>query len=157
MFPFLKKKPTILNPVSGTLKKLEDVNDEAFSSRSMGDGFAVDPSSPFIYSPVKGTIQFIFPTKHALGIRSDSGLEILLHVGVDTVALNGEGFTLHVEENEKVKEGTRLLTVDLDLLKTKASSKDVIVVFTGGETCRLLKCGEHLEALEKDFVIVSKT
>ncbi|MGY4689550.1 glucose-specific PTS transporter subunit IIBC [Salibacterium sp. K-3] len=116
--------------VDGTLMPIEDVPDDVFSGKMMGDGFAVKPENGEFVSPVDGTIHNVFPTKHAVGIKTEEGLEILVHIGLDTVNMKGEGFDVHVEEGSEVKQGQPLVTADLDLIEEKASSTITPVVFT---------------------------
>lgn len=96
----------------------------------MGDGFAVVPTDGEVSTPVLGKITSIFPTKHALGIQTDSGIEVLLHMGLDTVELQGGPFTLHVEEGQVVKQGDKIATIDLAALEQAGKKSDLIVVFT---------------------------
>ena len=91
--------------------------DDVFSAKMMGDGFAVVPTDGEVSTPVAGKITSIFPTKHALGIQTDSGIEVLLHMGLDTVELQGGPFTLHVEEGQVVKQGDKIATIDLAALE----------------------------------------
>lgn len=121
---------SILSPMDGEVMELSKVPDEVFSTKMLGDGFAVMPTSNKVYSPVDGEITVLFPTKHAVAITTNEGLEVLVHIGVDTVSLNGEGFTAHVEQGDKVKKGDLLLTLDLDFLKEKAKSIISPVIIT---------------------------
>ncbi|SDZ65755.1 PTS system, D-glucosamine-specific IIC component/PTS system, glucose-specific IIA component [Evansella caseinilytica] len=156
MFQMFKKKSLFVSPAAGNLKELEEVADEAFASKAMGDGFAIEPVEAAVYSPVHGTVELAFLTKHAIGLKSADGVEILIHVGVDTVSLNGEGFTLHIEQGQKIKQGDLLLTVDIPLIKDKVPSTDIIVVFTTGEQCRVLKAGRKVTSMEKDIITLEK-
>lgn len=117
------------NPCNGKIKRLEEVNDEAFSQKMMGDGFAVMPQGNVVCSPVKGTVNMIFPTKHALGLTSEDGIEVLVHIGLDTVELNGEFFSVQVKEYQSVDVGTPLVTCDFDQIE-KNFEKDVVVIIT---------------------------
>ncbi|THE11791.1 PTS glucose transporter subunit IICBA [Bacillus timonensis] len=119
-----------VSPIKGELKPITEVPDAVFSGKMMGDGFAIIPSEGVIASPVNGKIINVFPTKHAIGILSDSGREILIHVGIDTVNLKGQGFELFVSENDKVEKGQPLLKVDLDYIKENATSIMTPIVFT---------------------------
>jgi N-acetylglucosamine PTS system EIICBA or EIICB component len=120
-------------PVEGDLVSLEQVPDEVFSQKMMGDGFAINPSGNILVSPVNGTVSSVFPTKHAIGITSDEGTEILIHIGVDTVKLNGEGFTTYVNNGDTIKVGQRLVEVDFERLKSKVPSILTPVIFTNAE------------------------
>ncbi|UZW16133.1 PTS glucose transporter subunit IIA [Clostridium pasteurianum] len=118
-----------LVPISGELINLDEVKDEVFSQRMMGDGFAIDPEDGHVFSPVDGTVTSVFPTKHAISIKSNAGIEILIHFGLDTVELKGEGFKLYIEEEAAVKAGDLLLEVDVDEVKKKVPSIVVPVIF----------------------------
>ena len=93
--------------------------DPAFASKAMGEGVAINPSEGVIYAPADGTISLIFPTKHAMGITLNSGVELLIHAGIDTVKMEGKGFETFVETGAKVKKGDKLLSFDMDLVKEK--------------------------------------
>ena len=114
-------------PVSGEIVKLENVNDPVFSKKVMGDGIAIIPNSKKIYSPVSGIVSMIFPTKHAIGITKDNGLGVILHVGIETVNLKGEGFDLKVSQGQKVKAGELLMNIDLDFISSNCDSTTMIV------------------------------
>ncbi|MFG6444145.1 beta-glucoside-specific PTS transporter subunit IIABC [Microbacterium sp. P06] len=122
---------TVASPVSGRLIPLSDVPDRIFADGVMGPGVAVVPASDDIIAPVSGEVVALFPTNHALGIRTDEGVEVLIHVGINTVALEGRGFVAHIAQGDRVSAGQKLLTVDLaEVGKTHDTS--VIVVVTGG-------------------------
>ncbi|WP_096274087.1 glucose-specific PTS transporter subunit IIBC [Paucisalibacillus globulus] len=123
-------KEDIFAPMKGEVVPIAEVPDQVFSEKMMGDGFAIKPKDGLVVSPVNGTIINAFPTKHALGIKSESGREILIHVGLDTVNLKGEGFELFVDEGDEVKVGQTLLKVDLDYIGKHAKSTITPVVFT---------------------------
>lgn len=157
MFNFLKKaKFEIVCPASGKLKLITEVPDEVFSSKAMGDGFAVEPKKGEVYSPVEGTIEAVFPTMHAIGMKCSNGTEILIHVGVNTVELNGEGFESFISKGQKVKAGQLLLKFDIESIKTKVPSTDIIVILTSGESCEVLKNGQIIGVGEKSIVSISK-
>lgn len=128
-------------PIEGEIIPITEVEDQVFSQKMMGDGFAVIPANGSVVSPVDGEILNVFPTKHAIGIKSKQGLEILIHIGMDTVNLKGEGFTVLVEEGEKVAKGKEILKFDLDFIKKSAPSTTTPVIFTNGETVTLKKQG----------------
>lgn len=127
---FKKAPNTMTSPMHGRVVALTEVPDEVFSQKMVGDGFAVEPSSGKVYSPVNGEVVQLFPTKHAIGIIDEDGLEILIHVGIDTVELKGEGFTAFIDKGDKVKKGQLLLEVDLDFVKEQGKSIMTPVVFT---------------------------
>lgn len=108
--------------MDGELRPISDSEDPVFSQKMMGDGYLILPTGNIVASPVSGVVQTVFPTKHAIGITSDSGDEIIIHVGLDTVKLNGEGFTAFVKAGDTVVPGQKLLEVDFDLIKSKVPS-----------------------------------
>lgn len=120
----------IIAPVSGTIIPLESVNDPVFASLAMGKGIAIVPESDDVVSPVNGTVMAVYPTKHALGIISDNGVEILIHIGIDTVNLNGEYFEQFVAQNQKVKIGDKLVKFDRNAIKGAGYDTTVMVIVT---------------------------
>lgn len=131
-------------PLTGEVTPLSEVPDQVFSEKMMGDGIAIKPSQGEVRAPFNGKVQMIFPTKHAIGLVSDSSLELLIHIGLDTVKLNGEGFTLHVEEGQEVKQGDLLINFDLDYIRNHAKSDITPIIVTQGNITNLdFKQGEH--------------
>ncbi|HDE0411598.1 TPA: PTS transporter subunit IIABC [Staphylococcus aureus] len=131
-------------PLTGEVTPLSEVPDQVFSEKMMGDGIAIKPSQGEVRAPFNGKVQMIFPTKHAIGLVSDSGLELLIHIGLDTVKLNGEGFTLHVEEGQEVTQGDLLINFDLDYIRNHAKSDITPIIVTQGNITNLdFKQGEH--------------
>ncbi|MFC4559937.1 PTS system trehalose-specific EIIBC component [Virgibacillus kekensis] len=128
----VNKEEFIFAPLSGEVKQLEDVPDPTFAEKMMGDGIAIDPSDGEVISPLNGEIVQIFPTKHAVGLKGDNGVEVLIHIGLDTVNLNGEGFTAHVSQGDYVKAGDPLITFDLDFVREKAPSAITPIIITNG-------------------------
>ncbi|MBE6828836.1 PTS sugar transporter subunit IIA [Caproiciproducens sp. R1] len=120
---------------SGLVIPITEVNDDVFAQKMLGDGVAIRPESGIIVSPVNGRIINIADTFHAYGLQTEDGLEILVHIGIDTVDLNGKGFRNHVRIDEKVTVGTPLCTVDLSLLKQNGYDTDIIVLVTGPTEC----------------------
>ena len=112
----------ISSPVNGMAADLSTAPDTAFAERMMGDGAVVTPQSEFVYAPEDGEVAFVFDTKHAIGFLTDSGVSLLIHIGIDTVKLNGEGFEALVESGQKVKKGDPMLKLNLDYLKEHAPS-----------------------------------
>ena len=109
----------LYSPMKGEVLPIEKSNDAAFASKAMGDGVAINPEEGVIYAPADGKISLVFPTKHAIGITLPSGAELLIHAGIDTVKMEGEGFELYVEAGDQVKKGDKLLSFDMDLVKEK--------------------------------------
>lgn len=120
-------------PVSGEVKELSEVEDEAFSTGALGQGFAVVPSEGKVFAPVDGTVSTFFPTGHAIGLLSDGGAEVLIHVGMDTVKLNGKGFTPKVKQDARVKKGDLLLEFDIDYIKSQGYSTMTPVIITNSD------------------------
>lgn len=141
-------KNEILAILDGVVKPITESEDPVFAQKMMGDGYLIEPTGNTIVSPVDGVIQVVFPTKHAVGIQSDNGDEIIIHVGLDTVKLDGEGFTTFVEVNDRVKAGDKLLEVDFDAIKGKVPSIATPVVITNleGKEIILSKVGETVTA-----------
>jgi len=126
-------KTGVFVPIQGRVMPITEVPDLVFSQKMMGDGFAIEPTEGKVYSPVHGKILTIFPTKHAIGILSSEGHELLIHFGMDTVALGGEGFKSHVKEGDIVTPKTLLLTADLKKIEGRVPSLITPVVFTNLE------------------------
>ena len=125
-----KKEGEIKAFATGDIIALKDVKDQRFSAGLMGQGIAIESDDGKFYSPVNGTITMLFPTKHALGIKSDDGYELLLHIGVDTVGLKGEGFTAFVQDGQKVSEGDALIQADLEFIRSKGLETSAILCVT---------------------------
>ena len=140
MFGFFKKvdkketlpveKELLYSPANGIVVPVSDVADPVFSQKMMGDGFAVTPTDGNIYSPAKGKVLSVFPTKHAVGILLDSGLELLLHMGLDTVELNGKPFEVFVKEGQALTADTLIAKVDLAQLQEAGKDSAMVVVIT---------------------------
>lgn len=129
----------VYSVADGQVLALEQVKDPVFAQKMMGDGFAVEPANGNIVSPVSGTVSSIFPTKHALGIVTEAGLEVLVHIGLDTVSLEGKPFTVHVAEGQKVAAGDLLVTADLDAIRAAGRETSTVVVFTNGDAIKSVK------------------
>ncbi|SDP53941.1 PTS system maltose-specific IIA component, Glc family /PTS system maltose-specific IIB component, Glc family /PTS system maltose-specific IIC component, Glc family [Streptococcus sp. NLAE-zl-C503] len=129
----------VYSVADGQVIALEQVKDPVFAQKMMGDGFAVEPANGNIVSPVTGTVSSIFPTKHALGLVTEAGLEVLVHIGLDTVSLEGKPFTVHVAEGQKVAAGDLLVTADLDAIRAAGRETSTVVVFTNGDVLKSVK------------------
>ena len=129
----------VYSVADGQVVALEQVKDPVFAQKMMGDGFAVEPANGNIVSPVSGTVSSIFPTKHALGLVTEAGLEVLVHIGLDTVSLEGKPFTVHVAEGQKVAVGDLLVTADLDAIREAGRETSTIVVFTNADAIQSVK------------------
>ncbi|MBZ6013632.1 sucrose-specific PTS transporter subunit IIBC [Leuconostoc gelidum subsp. gelidum] len=124
-------------PVDGKVIPITEIKDPTFSRKFLGDGIGVVPFSNIIYSPVVGMITSVFPTKHAIGIKTIDGEEILLHIGIDTVELNGEGFEVFIKEGAKVDQNTPLVKIDFDVLNREGKDSTIILVFPNQKTLNL--------------------
>ena len=121
----------LYSPFQGVLKPITEAPDEAFASKAMGDGYLVMPEDGIVEAPEDGEVMFVFPSKHAIGLKAADGTEYLLHIGVDTVKLNGEGFTVFVSDGQKIKKGEKLMEFDPAYIREHAVSDACIVIFTG--------------------------
>jgi len=148
MFDFLKKNKkkdttkqpssskvaeTLFAPATGEFSSIDQVDDPVFSQKMMGDGYAVEPEAGDVYAPVAGTVMSIFPTKHAIYIKTDDDVEVLVHMGIDTVELDGAPFNIMVAEGDQISAGTQIAKVDLDQLTSAGKGKSIVVVFTNLE------------------------
>lgn len=145
---------TISAPCDGELIDITEVKDKTFSSKLMGDGFAVIPSNTTVCSPCKGKLTMLFHTKHAFCIKMDDGTEVLVHIGIDTVNLNGAGFNALKKINDKVKEGTPIIEFDPD--KLKEFDKSIMVIITNTHGKEYEKNMEIKEIKKGDHVITLK-
>jgi PTS system glucose-specific IIA component len=138
VFDFLKgkgneskdPKVTLTSPVNGKVIPIEEVEDPVFSQKMMGDGFGIVPSDGDVFAPGPGKVVSVFPTQHAVGLELDNGVEVLVHIGIDTVELEGGPFDTLVKEGDTVTSETKISTVDLSGLKEAGKKETVIVVFT---------------------------
>ena len=140
----------VYSVADGQVIELDQVKDPVFAQKMMGDGFAVEPSNGNIVSPVSGTVSSIFPTKHALGLVTEAGLEVLVHIGLDTVSLEGKPFTVRVTEGQQVAAGDLLVTADLGAIREAGRETTTVVVFTNGDAIKSVK-------LEKTGSLAAKT
>ena len=132
MFGLFKKekRDVFTAPVTGELMPLEALKDGVFSEKMMGDGYAVAPEEGLVYAPISGVISSVFPTKHAIGITSVAGLEVLVHMGLDTVEMDGEPFDTKIAAGDEVQAGDVLSQVDIAAIKASNRDPAVVVVFT---------------------------
>jgi len=131
MFNLFKKQGSpIVAACDGKLIPITEVQDEVFSQKMLGDGYAIRPANGKIYSPVAGTVTTVFPTKHAIGITTDNNLEVLVHLGIDTVELKGGPFAVAVKEGDQVKQGDYLASMNTEQVTAENHDDTVIVVYT---------------------------
>ena len=144
----------MFTPISGDYVKIEDIPDPVFAQKMMGEGFGVKPSEGIVVSPISGVVDNVFPTKHAIGIESEDGVELLLHFGLETVKLEGQGFDILVKENDNFVLGQPLMKVDLDYIKEHAESTITPIVVTNlnDRTLEVLQHG-HVNHGDKAVLI----
>ena len=149
---------TIYAPIDGKLVSLEEVPDPVFSQKMMGNGIAIMPTNGTVISPVQGKVLQVFPTKHAIGIKAANGAEILIHIGLETVELKSDGFTVYVQEGDNIKKGERLIDFDIDLIKRKAKSiiSPVIITNTAEMSEIRLSNKETIQAGQDEILFVKR-
>lgn len=145
-----KSEEILGSPMKGEVIPLSELTDEAFSSGLMGKGLGIEPEDGKVFSPVDGTVSTLFPTLHAIGITSDSGVEILIHVGMDTVQLEGTGFKAHVEQGDRVKKGQLLMDVDLQLLKERGYVTQTPVLVVNPDDVKEIEVTDQKQVSEND-------
>ena len=143
----------ILSPLAGKAVALEDVPDPTFAEGILGLGAAVEPSEGKITAPADGTVGTLFDTHHAIGLNLDNGAELLIHIGINTVELNGEGFTAHVSEGDRVKKGQNLITFDKELIASKGYKTVTPVIVTNPDEYSAVKRVADGNVTEKDVLI----
>ncbi|WP_436861650.1 PTS sugar transporter subunit IIA [Staphylococcus caeli] len=129
----VNKESAIYAPITGEYVKIEDIPDPVFAQKMMGEGFGINPTEGEVVSPIEGKVDNVFPTKHAIGLKAENGLEILVHIGLDTVQLDGQGFEVLVESGDSVNVGDPLLKFDLDYIKTNAKSVISPIIITNSD------------------------
>lgn len=137
----VESEESLVAPMKGEVAPITECPDSTFASKAMGDGFVVFPEDGKFYAPASGEITMTFPTKHAFGLMTSNGTEVLVHIGLDTVELNGEPFTMHVEKGDKIKKGQLLVDVDLKAIEEAGKKTATTVVITNGRTVDLVKSG----------------
>ncbi|MEH7482451.1 PTS glucose transporter subunit IIA [Neobacillus drentensis] len=135
-------------PIEGEIIPITEVPDQVFSQKMMGDGFGIIPAKGTVVSPVDGEIMNVFPTKHAIGIKSKQGYEILIHIGLDTVNLKGEGFNVLVKDGQRVTKGQEILKFDLDFIQKSVPSAVTPVIFTNLTKLNVKKQGHSAQGQE---------
>lgn len=146
MFNFFKSKidNNVYAPVDGKCIDITEVSDATFASKMMGDGIAIIPTSNVIKAPCNGTISMIFHTGHAFGMKADNGLEILIHIGIETVNLNGKGFKALKKNGDKVKKGESIIEIDLEEIK-KDYDPSTMLIITNQKPIQKLKVSDYVK------------
>lgn len=150
------KDKAFISPMTGKLLKIEDIEDQVFASKTMGDGFAIELTEGLVRAPINGEIIMTFPTKHAYGLKGNDGTELLIHIGMDTVELQGKGFESFVQVGDQIKQGDKLVNVDIEYIKEHGKTLVSPVVFTGGQSVINLKAGELVKVMEENIIEVGK-
>lgn len=156
MFGFLSKTNVLKAPVSGKVIDLKEVPDQVFAEKMAGDGAAIESIGDIIVSPADGKLTFIFKTNHAFGLNLDNGAEILVHIGLDTVELKGEGFTRLAEEGINVKAGDPIIKLDRELITSKGYSLITPVLITNADMVKKLDAKIGKEVKVGDIIISYK-
>lgn len=142
------EKEIIKAPIAGNIKPLSEIEDSAFALGSLGNGVAIDPTEGKVVAPFDATVTSLFPTKHAIGLISDKGIEILIHIGINTVKLEGKYFKAHVNQGDKVKAGQNLITFDIDGIKKEGFNIETPIVITNSS--------DYLDIIETEKEYVNR-
>lgn len=148
------KSETWVSPLSGQVIPIEDVPDDMFAEKMLGDGIAINPFDGQVVSPVEGEIVQVFPTKHAIGIRSKNGIEILIHIGLETVKLKGKHFEEHIKAGDHVQPGDPLITFDYEEVKKKAKSVITPVIITDSTHVSNLETEKEIQVVSGKTEVV---
>ena len=159
MFGFFKKKKqdealNFVAPVSGKVIDLSEVPDPVFAPKMAGDGVGIDTTGDVIVAPCDGELSLVFKTKHAFAMTLDNGIELLVHIGIETVSLNGEGFEQLVEQGTKVKAGTPIIKIDRDFIKGKGLSLVTPVLITNPDSVKSIEAKTGVDAVAGETVII---
>lgn len=149
----LIENASIISPISGTLIPLEEIEDGAFSSGALGKGIAIEPSEGIVYAPVDGEVMTLFPTLHAIGIVADDGVEVLIHIGLDTVQLDGKGFTSFVQQGDKVVKGQKLIEFNMEEIKEAGFILQTPVVITNASNYLDVLCENKTQVLNGESLL----
>ncbi|WP_017548976.1 PTS sugar transporter subunit IIA [Salinicoccus carnicancri] len=144
----------IKSPMNGSYVPLEDIPDPVFAEKMMGEGFGIDPSHGEVVAPVDGVIMQVFPTNHAIGIKTDNGVEVLIHIGLETVAMEGKGFEGFVSEGDRIEVGDKLVTFDIDLVKEEANSTISPVIITNSDELASFDIQSVSDTVKGETVVV---
>lgn len=154
MFNIFKKEKKIVAPVSGKLMKLSDVKDEVFASGMMGIGVAIDPVENIFVAPADGKITLIAKTKHAFGMQLDNGLEILIHIGLDTALSQGEGFHVLANVGDAVKQGVPIIEADFEFFKNKGNTLETPVIILNSDDYKIELITDVIKCLAGETTIM---
>lgn len=153
--PEVDKNLEIKSPMNGTYIPLEEIPDPVFAEKMMGEGFGIEPTGGEVVAPVSGVVMQVFPTNHAVGIKADNGIEVLIHIGLETVAMEGKGFEGFVSEGDRVEVGDKLVVFDIDLVKEEANSTISPVIITNSDELESFNIKSVTEAVKGETVVVN--
>ncbi|MCD8915133.1 PTS glucose transporter subunit IIA [Staphylococcus simulans] len=153
----VEKDIEIYAPISGEYVNIEDIPDPVFAQKMMGDGFGINPSEGVVVSPINGKVDNVFPTSHALGLKADNGLELLIHIGLDTVQLNGEGFKVLVESGDTVSVGDPLVEFDLDYISQNAKSVISPIIITNTDQAEKIDIHAQDQLVKNETKVIDVT
>lgn len=166
MFGFLKKKKEdevqnnsfkLVSAISGKAIPLSEVSDPVFAQKMAGDGIAIDATGDTVVAPADGELTLVFKTKHAFALTLENGIELLVHIGIDTVSLNGEGFEQLAEQGTKVKAGTPIIKIDRDFVKSKGFSLTTPILITNPDSTKSITPLENIETTAGETIVVDYT
>lgn len=152
-----KKEIEIYAPITGEYVKIDDIPDPVFAQKMMGEGFGIKPSEGEVVSPIDGKIDNVFPTKHAIGLKAENGLELLVHIGLDTVQLDGEGFEILVESGDTINVGDPILKFDKDFIQNNAKSTTSPIIITNSDQTASVNFAEATNVVKGETKIVDVT
>lgn len=155
MFGLFKKEGTLVAPASGKTIDITTVPDAVFAEKMAGDGLAIDPTGDTIVAPADGELTMLFGTKHAFGMTLDKGVQILVHIGLDTVSLNGEGFTALKNQGDMVKKGDPIVKIDRDFIQSKGLSLITPVIFTDMDILKSFEAQVGIDVVAGETAILT--
>lgn len=153
----VNKETQLYAPLTGEYVKIEDIPDPVFAPKMMGEGFGINPTEGEVVSPVAGKVDNVFPTKHAIGLKTKNGLEILVHIGLDTVQLDGEGFNVLVSSGDTVQVGDPLLKFDLEFIRNNAKSVISPIIITNSDQTESISLDDVKAVIKGETKVVDVT
>ena len=155
MFGLLKKEGALVAPISGKTVDITTVPDAVFAEKMAGDGLAIDPTGDTVVAPADGELTMLFGTKHAFGMTLDKGVQILVHIGLDTVSLNGEGFTALKNQGDMVKKGEPIVKIDRELIQGKGLSLITPVIFTDMDVLKSFEAQLGIDVIAGETTVLT--
>ena len=153
----VNKNIEIYAPLTGEYVKIEDIPDPVFAQKMMGEGFGINPTEGEVVSPIEGKVDNVFPTKHAIGLKADNGLELLVHIGLDTVQLDGEGFEVLVSSGDTVQVGDPLVKFNLEYISNNAKSVISPVIITNTDQTSAININDVNAIVKGETKVVDVT